>query len=130
MKKIILFLLSLVLVSCGSRNLDAYKDVISRTDRMVVTKDHMADSIVFSSAERLRHLKDIFTRNIEPLDVDTVFSDELIMLYEQSRQIGALRISYAEKPVVGFYTDSLVLSFPMTYGIGMFLSELSAVDDD
>jgi hypothetical protein len=24
----------------------------------------------------------------------------------------------------------LVLSFPMTYGIGMFLSELSAVDDD
>jgi hypothetical protein len=97
---------------------------------MVVTKDHMADSIVLSSPERLRHLKDIFTRNIKPLDVDTVFADELIFLYEQGRQIGVLRISNAEKPVVGFYTDNLVLSFRMTYGIGMFLSELSAVDDD
>jgi hypothetical protein len=126
MKKIILFLLSLVLVSCGRRNLDAYKDVISRTDRMVVTKDHMANSIVFSSPEMLSQLKDIFTRNIKPLDVDTVFADELIFLYDQGRQIGLLRISNAEKPVVGFYTDSLVLSFRMTYGIAMFLSEVSA----
>jgi hypothetical protein len=128
MKRLILFLLSLILVSCGSRNLDAYKDIISRTDRMVVTKDHMTDTIILSSPERLGHLKGIFTRNIEPLDVDTVFADELILLYEQGRQIGVLRISNAEKPVVGFYTDRLVLSFQMTYGIGMFLSELSAVN--
>jgi hypothetical protein len=93
MKRLILFLLSLILVSCGSRNLDAYKDIISRTDRMVVTKDHMTDTIILSSPERLGHLKGIFTRNIEPLDVDTVFADELILLYEQGRQIGVLRIS-------------------------------------
>ena len=125
MNRIIVFLLSLVVVSCGSPKLETYKDVIARTDRMVVTKYHMTDSIVLSSPERLSHLKDIFTRNIKPKDLDTVLAEELIMLYEQGRQIGVLRISNTDKPVVSFYTDSLVLSFQMTYGIGMFLSEVS-----
>lgn len=126
MNRIILFFLSIVVVSCDNPELNAYKDVIARTDRMVVTKCHMTDSTVLSSPERLSVFKDIFTRNIKPKDVDTVLAEELVLLYEQGRQIGVLRVSNADKPVVCFYTDNLVLSFQMTYGIGMFLSELSA----
>lgn len=126
MNKIILVCLLLVLVACGNRNVDAYEDVIARVDRMVVVKGQMNDSIVLNTPESLAHLKDVFRRSITPIDVDTVFADQLILLYEEGERIGVLSISNAEKPVVGFYTDSLVFSFKMTYGIGLFLSEVSA----
>ena len=126
MNKIIFLFLLLVLLACGHRNVKAYEGVIARTDRMVITNVDLTDSFVLDSPERLEHLKGIFKRSIRPIDTDTVIPDQLILLYAKGRQIGKLGVSNDAKPVVGFYTDSLLFSFKMTYGIGMFLSELSA----
>lgn len=126
MNKIICLLLVLVFTACGDRKLKAYEDVVTRTDRIVIAKVDLTDSFVLDSPARLEHVKDIFKRNIKPVDAGRIIPDQLILLYAKGVQIGKLVVSNAEKPVVGFYTDSLVFSFKMTYGIGMFLSELSA----
>lgn len=126
MNKIICLLLLLLLTACGNRRLKAYEDVINRTDRMVVAKVDLTDSFVLDSPARLEHVKDIFKRNIKPIDASRIIPDQFILLYAKGVQIGKLVVSNAEKPVVGFYTDSLMFSFKMTYGIGMFLFELSA----
>ena len=111
MSKVILVFFSLILVACGNRDLDTYKYVIKRTDRMVVANVDLTDSFVLDSLSRLEHLQDIFTRSIKPIDADTVIPDQLILLYAKGRQIGKLSDFNGAKLILGFYTDSFLFSF-------------------
>ena len=71
-------------------------------------------------------MKAILKRNIQPESPRKFIVYRSIALYGAEKRIGILMVSYGEKPYVNFRSDSLNFTFPLTYGIGMSLSELAS----
>lgn len=121
-----LFVITIVVLSsCASKTLKHYEQLVDRTDKIVIISQKLNDSLLITTDPILRNIKDILKRNIQPESPRKFIVDRSITLYEADKRIGILLISYGEKPYVNFRSDSLNFTFPLTYGIGMTLSELS-----
>lgn len=115
-----------LLTSCADRTVKQYELLVDRADRFVLSKREQKDSIVISDAPQLRNMKEILKRNIKQQSPRKIIVDWTIALYLEEKRIGLLMVSYGEKPYVNFRSDSLNFTFPLTYGIGMALSELNS----
>lgn len=114
------------MAACKDKRLHYYEQLINRSDRIVISSRENPDTLVFSSALTLNNIKEILKRNIQPEPSRKFMVDKLIKLYEAEKKIGVLMVSYGEKSYVNFRSDSLNFTFPLTYGIGMFLNELTS----
>ncbi|MBX3240820.1 MAG: hypothetical protein KIT80_22985 [Chitinophagaceae bacterium] len=128
MKKVICFLSGLILLlsSCANKTVRNYEQLVDRADKIVIGRLGQYDSIVITNAAVLQNMKDILKRNIKQESPRKFIADQSMTLYVANKQIGTLLVSKDDKPYVNFRSDSLNFTFPLTYGIGMFLGELTS----
>lgn len=116
----------MTLYSCGNNaNIEKYEIILNNADRVVIHHENKHDSTVYSRADSIQNIKELLKRNIKPKSHSEVNEEKIISLYAAENRTGFFTRSLSGNPFVSFYSDSLKLTFPMTYGIGMLLSEFS-----
>jgi hypothetical protein len=122
----LIVVLIVLLLSCAGTTVKRYEQLVDTADKIVISSRDQHDSIVITTAPNLQNMKEIFKRNIHPAPPHKFIVDRSIALYKAKKRIGILLVSYGEKPLVNFRSEGLNFAFPLTYGIGMSLSELSS----
>ena len=126
MRRLIFLIVIILLYSCKDKTVKNYERLVEKADKIVITERDHDDTIIVKSAIVLQNLKDILKRNIKPETPRKFIIDKSINLYAGDRKLGLLMVGYGEKPYINFRSDSLCFTFPLTYGIGMALDELSS----
>ena len=121
MKPIVFITILLSLYSCKDKRVAHYERLVDAADRIVIRNQETIDSLVIAASPELNNVKAILKRNIRPQSPVKFFPKRSIVLYSQTQQIGMLLISLGETPSVNFRSDSLNITFPLTYGIGRML---------
>ena len=105
--------------------LKEYYRLIDVTDRAVVRFRDSPDSIVINKGPRLDNFKKLLKRNVRPESPRKFLFEKNVVLYSYGRKLGSLIVSDDEKAYVNFHSDSVNLTFQLTYGLGTALSEMS-----
>jgi len=112
------------LSSCKDGRISKYEQIVDKADRIVISDQEHDDSVVLNTSPLLDNMKDILKRNIKPESPRKFLAERSITLYQGRQKTGILLISYGEKPYVNFRSDSLNMTFPLTYGIGISLDQI------
>ena len=112
------------LSSCKDGRVDIYERIVDKADRIVINDQKHNDSIVLTNQPLLDNMKDVLKRNIDPESPRKFIAGRSIVLYSNRQKTAVFLISYGSKPYVNFRSDSLNMTFPLTYGIGMSLDEI------
>jgi hypothetical protein len=126
MNRLFIVISTIVLTSCAGRTVKEYEQLIDRADRIVINKQEQHDSIVISTPPQLQNIKEVLKRNIKPEPPRKFTVERTIAIYANDKRLGLLMVSYGDNSYVNFRSDSLNFTFPLTYGIGMSLSELTS----
>jgi hypothetical protein len=98
-----------IIYSCTSTDTARYKKIVDDTDKILVVDRLQGDSSWISGSLRVNQIKNILKRNIKVVPSEKFVSDQTIELFARNRN---------------FHAENFTMTFHMTYGIGMFLSNL------
>lgn len=126
MMRTIFIAILLGMYSCKDGRISRYERLVDKTDRILITNREQHDSLVVAASPMLNKLKHVLKRNINPESPRKFLVERSIALYSGGQKTGVLLVSYGVKPYVNFSSDSLNMTFPLTYGIGMALDQLTS----
>jgi hypothetical protein len=124
MKRLIIIAVSFGLFSCKDWRISKYDQIVDKADRIVINDKEHNDSMVLTNQPMLDNMKNVLKRNIKPESPRKFLAKRTITLFSNGLKNGVLLISYGSKPYVNFRSDSLNITFPLNYGIGMSLDEM------
>jgi hypothetical protein len=124
MKLLITIAILFGLFSCKDERIIKYDQIVDSADRIVINDKTHNDSMVLTNQPILDNMKNVLKRNIKPESPRKFLANRSIALYRNGLKTGVLLISYGTKPYVNFRSDSLNITFPLTYSIGMSLDEM------
>ena len=121
MNRVITIIILLVLYSCKDERIEHYERLVNNVDSMLVSNPKSQQPVAIMTSPMLESMKEILKRNIQPEPPRKIVGDLSITLYSGGRLTGFILISTNASPYATFYSNSLNISFPLTYGIGMSL---------
>jgi hypothetical protein len=126
MKLPIIIAILFSLYSCKDRRVSQYEQIVDNADKIVIINQEQNDSLVLTTAPMLANMKKVLKRNISPESPRKFMAERSFALYRGGEKTGVLLISIGSKPYVNFRSDGLNMTFPLTYGIGMSLDQITS----
>jgi hypothetical protein len=122
-QKIFYTIIFISLIGGCTGQLNQYYNIVDRVDKVIITYKKTDLKKVLTKVET-ETFKNYLKRNIKPELQREFTNDVLVELYVDTTRVAFLRIYLGIKSpgFVNFDSDNLNFGFPLTYGIGMFIS--------